>query len=150
MEFARLGASGVVGVDFAQPMIDFSRITAESLGVAGNCDFRCGDFLSMDFEEKFDIVIAMGFFDYISDPLPVLQKISSLTQRVFLASFPRKSAVWSWQRGLRYKLKKCPIYYYSSQRLTELYRAARFRIELVEISHGYLAIASLPGDVDDR
>jgi 2-polyprenyl-3-methyl-5-hydroxy-6-metoxy-1,4-benzoquinol methylase len=150
MEFARLGAARVVGVDFAEPMIDFSRKTAEALGVAENCEFRCGDFLSMEFGERFDIVIAMGFFDYIAEPLPVLKKIASLTRRVFLASFPRKSPVWSWQRALRYKLKKCPIYYYSRQSLTELYESASLEVELIEISHGFFATASLPGNVDNR
>jgi len=127
IEFAKRGAAQVVGFDFAPAMVAFSQNMAREVGVADICSFICADFLTYDFEEPFDIVVALGFFDYIREPEPFFQKISSLTKRCFLASFPGDSLLWGTQRKIRYHLiKKCPLYFYSLDQLKNLYLRSRF------------------------
>src|SRR5690606_4445884 len=61
------GAGRVLGVDFAEGMIDVARKNAAHLGADSVCEFQFGDFHKYDFKgERFDYGIAMGFMDYMS------------------------------------------------------------------------------------
>lgn len=143
IEFAVRGASRVVGVDFAPSMIDYARSLAAEMHVSEKCEFLCDNFLEHEFREQFQIIVAMGFFDYTANPQEVLQKIHSLTGRIFLASFPRDSLIWGLQRKIRYRfIKKCPVYHYSRGQLVDLYRAASFTdVSLLDTSHGFFVVA---------
>ena len=66
---AKRGAQ-VTGLDFAPEMLKLSRELAEKEGVAGRCQLVLSDVLDWKTNEKFDMVIAIGFWDYIADPLP--------------------------------------------------------------------------------
>jgi len=149
IEFARRGASRVVGIDIAPSMIDFSKRVAGEMGVADKCEFILGDFLSVPLDAHYDIVAAEGFFDYIADPLPVFKRIAELKPRYFLASFPKNTLVWGTQRKIRYYyIKKCPIFGYTDETLTKLYTEAGFpKFEIIPIGggmggHGYFGIGS--------
>jgi ubiquinone/menaquinone biosynthesis C-methylase UbiE len=122
IEFAKRGAAKVVGLDFAPQMLDFSRQKAKEVGVADKCEFIEGDFLSQNFREQFDIVVAIGFFDYIQDPSIYFKKIASLTRHRFLATFPADSLIMGTQRKIRYALKRCPLYFYTSEQLKKLFQ----------------------------
>lgn len=145
IECAKRGARRVTGIDFAPSMIEFSRKIAADMRVADRCEFIHGDFLAHPFAQPFDIVLALGVFDYIKDPAPVFNKIASLKPRVFAASFPRFTFPWSIQRRIRYYLiKKCPIYDYSKEQIEGLCKAAGFDwFEVVRNSHGYLCAAGV-------
>lgn len=128
VECAKRGAKRVVGIDFAPQMIEFSKNIAGQMNAADICEFICADFLTYSFKESFDIVLALGVFDYIKDPSPVFKKIAQMNPRVFVASFPRFTPIWGIQRIIRYKwIKKCPIYNYSQKQLTQLYNEAPFK-----------------------
>jgi ubiquinone/menaquinone biosynthesis C-methylase UbiE len=100
IECVKRGASRVVGIDFAPSMIDFSRETAQQMNVTNKCEFICGDFLTYPFEESFDIILAIGVFDYIKNPKPMFKKVAQLNPRKFLASFPKFTFIWGGDRGL--------------------------------------------------
>jgi SAM-dependent methyltransferase len=142
IECAKRGAKRVVGIDFAPAMIEFSKNIAGQMNVSDICEFICADFLAYSFEESFDIVLALGVFDYIKDPDPVFKKIAEMSPRVFVASFPRFTPIWGIQRIIRYKwIKKCPIYNYSRNQLTRLYKEAPFKEHLVITSaKGFIGI----------
>jgi 2-polyprenyl-3-methyl-5-hydroxy-6-metoxy-1,4-benzoquinol methylase len=144
IEFAARGASRVVGIDFAPSMIDFASSFAAEMKVQNTCEFICDDFLAHEFSESFQIVIAMGLFDYVERAGPVLQKIASLTDGIFLASFPRDRLVWGLQRRIRYGLlKKCPVYHYDRRQLEDLYSAAAYaKFAVMDISHGFFVAAT--------
>jgi 2-polyprenyl-3-methyl-5-hydroxy-6-metoxy-1,4-benzoquinol methylase len=143
IEFALRGASRVVGIDFALSMIEFAKSQAEKMTVPEKCEFICDDFLAHEFQERFDIVVAMGFFDYTPEPQQVLKKIHSLSRGVFLASFPRDSLIWGLQRRIRYRfIKKCPVYHYNRGQLEDLYQAASFTgVKVLDTPHGFFVIA---------
>ncbi len=145
VEFAERGAARVTGIDFAGPMIEFSRSAADAFGLGDKIKFIAGDFLNVEFPEPFDVVIAMGLFDYLEDPAPMFAKIARLTKRVFLASFPVKNPLWDVQRAVRYRAKQVPIFYYSRERLESLYRGAGFQsYKIVPIRHGFFGMGE-PG-----
>ena len=142
IESVKRGAQRVVGIDFALSMIEFSQNIAKETGVADKCEFICGDFLSYQFEESFDIVIAQGLFDYIAEPEPLFKKIAAIRPRVFVASFPKFTPIWGFQRKIRYELiRKCPIYNYTKTQLESLFRDAPFdQYKVIEGKRGLFGV----------
>jgi len=143
LEFAAQGAVQVTGVDIAPAMVEFSQRLAKQRGLSQHCRFVCTDFLDYHLSEQFDIVLAMGLFDYVADPMPVLRKIATLTRGRFLASYPRNEGIWAFQRKVRYQwLKGVPIFDYAPDRLGALYREAGFEsLQVVEMKRGLFAVA---------
>src|SRR5437867_1247644 len=74
-ELASRGAAECVGVDFAQNMLDLAHAIAKQRGVADRCKWALSQYLDFKADKPFDIAIAMGYFDYIDDPLTHLKKM---------------------------------------------------------------------------
>jgi ubiquinone/menaquinone biosynthesis C-methylase UbiE len=132
-----------VGIDFAPSMIEFSREIAKQMEISDKCEFICQDLLTYTFESSFDVVLALGFFDYIKQPEEVFQRIIELKPCKFIASFPNLSSIWGLQRKIRYHLfKKCPIYSYDLERLEQLYSKMPFsNYQIVPCAGGFVGIA---------
>jgi len=145
IECAKRGARRVVGIDFAPSMIEFSRSVARDVQVADVCEFLCDDFLAHPFDRTFDVVLALGLFDYICRPEPVLRKIASLAPRTFVASFPRFTPLWGLQRHVRYHwIRRCPIFNYTKRQLERLYQQAAFdSVDIIKGSTGYVVAAGM-------
>jgi ubiquinone/menaquinone biosynthesis C-methylase UbiE len=143
IECARRGAKRVVGIDFAPSMVEFSRHVANRMGLSDKCEFIIGDFLTHRFNESFDIVLALGFFDYIKEPGPVFKKIGQLSPRRFLASLPKFTYIWSIQRHIRYYwIKKCPIYYYTMEQIKGLCKESGFsNFKIVQSKRGFFCVS---------
>jgi len=143
IECAKRGASRVVGIDFAPSMIEFSRQIARQMDVADKCEFICDDFLTYPFEETFDIVLALGFFDYIEEAKPIFKRVAQFNPRRFVASFPRFTPIWGVQRAIRYYwIRKCPIYNYTAEQLERLYCEAPFAYrQIVPCHKGFFGVA---------
>ena len=143
VECAQRGASRIVGIDFAPSMIDFSRKIAEQMNVADKCEFICGDLLTYSFDETFDVVLALGFFDYIKNPELIFKKVAQLNPSKFLASFPKFTPIWGIQRFIRYHyFKKCPIYNYTLPQLERLYPKAPFKYHrIIPCGKGFFGVA---------
>lgn len=141
VECAKRGARKVIGIDFAPHMIEFSKKIAAQMKVDKTCEFICGDFMNQPFQESFDVVLALGLFDYIENPEPIFKKIAALHPKKFVASFPRFTPIWGLQRYIRYHLiRKCPIYNYSKPRLQALYQSASINYELIPCGKGFVGI----------
>src|SRR4051794_17260254 len=114
--FAQRGARHVVGVDMAPAMIDLAVDLAQQFDVGDCCEFRVGSFLSVvQDEEPFEACTAMGFFDYIERPVPILARMRELTRSTMVMSFP-KSREWRVPlRRIRFRLARCPLFLYSEQ-----------------------------------
>lgn len=142
VEFAKRGAGKVLGVDFAPSMIAFSRKMAEEMGVADRCEFVCGDVFTASMDQTFEIVAALGLFDYLADPEQVIKRASSLTSRVFLASFPNYGLLGRLQRRVRYGwIRRCAIYHYTRDQLQELFSPHFSNFEIISITSGYFVTA---------
>ena len=105
-----------------------------------------GDFCEAAVDGPFDVVLALGYFDYIEDAPRHARRIGELCAGSAVASFPR----WTWTKGpirrLRYEvINDCPIFDYTADGLRELFADAGFpRIELREGKSGYLVHAAKP------
>jgi SAM-dependent methyltransferase len=117
---ARRGATRVVGLDFADGMIELASRHARDAGVGKQCSFRAGDFLAYQSPEPFDYVIVMGFMDYMPDPQRIVEKVLSLTSRRAFFSFPAAGGVLAWQRKLRYR-NRCDLFLYTERQLKDLF-----------------------------
>jgi len=126
IELAKKGARKVLGIDIAENMIERCRQLAATEQMHNICEFAHIDLLEYQPDEKFNVTIGIGLFDYISDPLPVLKKMRELSTDKVIVSFPR---FWTWRapvRKLRLGLRGCPVYFFTRRRLAALLKEAGF------------------------
>ena len=135
------GAREWVNADIAQEMLDLSAKRLERFG--DKVKLVHGDFLSVPLQGKFDVTIALGFFDYIPDAHRFVRRMAELTSGSAVASFPR----WNWLKGpvrkLRYEvINNCPIFNYTERELRFLFGGAGFsRVLIKQGRSGFLVRA---------
>ncbi len=129
---AKGGADSVLGIDFAEGMLNLSRKSADQAGVAHKCRFEQANFLERKFDMKFDYTILMGLMDYMEDPLLVIRKALAVTNKRAFFSFPLDGGFLAWQRKLRYK-SRCDLFMYTQIKVLELF--AQMDHERLEITH---------------
>jgi SAM-dependent methyltransferase len=137
------GAGEFVGIDFSGPMIELGERRLERFG--DRASLITGDFLAEPLEGPFDVVVALGLFDYIDEPDRFTRRMFELCGGTTIASFPG----WTWFKGpirkIRYEwINDCPIFNYSDRELGALFRATGFeRVEVEEfVRGGFLVRAS--------
>jgi SAM-dependent methyltransferase len=116
---AKQGAGEVLGIDFAEGMLQVARQRAGKAGVT-TCRFENIDFVNFLFERKFDYTIVMGFMDYANQPVEVVKKTLSLTSIRAFFSFPLDNGFLAWQRKLRYK-SRCELFMYTEDEVRQLF-----------------------------
>ena len=135
------GAREYVNADIAQEMLDLCRERLARFG--DKVQLVKGDFLTAPLEGTFDVVLALGFFDYQSDAHKYVRRMAEITSGSAIASFPR----WNWVKGpvrkLRYEvINNCPIFDYTERELRFLFGAAGFgRILIRQGRSGFLVRA---------
>jgi ubiquinone/menaquinone biosynthesis C-methylase UbiE len=132
VSLAKRGAQ-VTGVDFAPDMLKLSAQLAEKEGVSDRCKFVLSDALNWKTDEKFDLTIAIGFWDYVADPLPTLKVIRSFTKTTFLSAWPRAGTMRAGIRKVRLKADGCPVYFFTQAQVDDYLQRAGFRVESREI-----------------
>lgn len=145
--YARSGATRVVGIDLSAEMIQLAREHARRAGVTERCDFRVASFPDGVARERFDAATAMGYFDYVEDPVPSIAKMQELTSGLVIMSFP-KAREWRVPfRRLRFRLARCPLFLYSVGRVREILAASGVaHYEIVTLDRDYVAIARTSAD----
>ena len=142
IELARRGARRCIGVDVAASMIEIARREATKAGVGERCEWAVSDFLSFRSDEKFDAVVAMGYFDYLEDPQPHLAKMIAHTRGRVFASFPKRWTLRTGLRVVRFKLAGGYVRFYSRGDVLALFREAGqiACLALVDLGRDYVAI----------
>ena len=133
---ARRGAR-VTGLDFAPSMLRMASDLVKEQGVADRCRFVLSDILDWHTNEQFDLVIAIGFWDYVADPLQRLKVIRSITRDRFLSAWPRAGTLRSSVRKMRLDMAGCPVYFWTRQQVDDYLTQAGFVVRSCEI-HGQL------------
>jgi 2-polyprenyl-3-methyl-5-hydroxy-6-metoxy-1,4-benzoquinol methylase len=129
---AKRGAQ-VTGVDFAPEMLKLGAQLAEKEGVADRVKFVLNDVLDWKTDERFDLVIAIGFWDYVADPLPRLQVIRRLTKTTFLSAWPRAATLRAAVRKVRLQVDGCPVYFWHLEQVEDYLKRAGFRMDSHEV-----------------
>ena len=142
--FAARGAARVVGVDLAPAMIEIAKNLSQRAGVADRCEYRIGRFPDVVPEKSFDAATALGFFDYVPDPVGVLKAMRERTRTTMVLSFP-KSREWRTPlRRLRFLMAGCPLFLYSERRVRDiLVQAGVQSYEWIPMDRDYLVVARL-------
>ena len=121
-EAVNRGAGKVVGLDAAPGALRAAKKIAADLGVEDRVDFIETDFIDYEFEDQFDILFAVGYFDYVFDPALHLEKMLQVARGCIYASFPRRWHPLTPVRKLRLALRRCAVRFYSSGLLGKLMR----------------------------
>ena len=152
MLFHNSGARRVVGIDLAENMVKLARQFSQQHGAglsgqarSAQTEFIWADFMKFNFDEKFDVAVALGVFDYIAEPAPMLRKMASLATRKIMASFPGASLVRAPLRKIRYAVRRCPVYFYTEAGLKQIFAQAGMpQARIVRYaSSGFMGIADL-------
>jgi SAM-dependent methyltransferase len=135
------GAAQYVGVDFAEPMIELARTRLERF--EDRTDLIVDDFLAAPVDRPFNVVLALGLFDYLPEPHRFTRRMFELTASggCVVGSFPRWSVLKGPVRKVRYEwIGDCPIFNYTRRELELMFGASGFeRVEVHSPGHsGYL------------
>jgi SAM-dependent methyltransferase len=138
------GASRYVGIDFSEPMIELARGRLQRFGP--RVELLVAEFLEAPLEGPFDVVLALGLFDYLPDAHRFSRRMFELCASggCMVASFPTWSLVKGPVRKVRYELiDDCPIFNYSRRELELMLGASGFdRVEILAPGRsGYLVRA---------
>jgi len=130
------GASRYVDIDLSDTMLGLAKERLDRFG--DKVQLVQGDFLTAPLEGPFDIVLGLGYFDYIEDAPAHIRRMSELCNGTIVASFPR----WTWTKGpirkVRYEMiNRCPIFDYTEQQLRELFSDFP-RVEIQSGRSGFL------------
>lgn len=133
----------LTGVDISPNMISQARRLAKIENVEERCNFILGNYIDIELNEKYDLVFSLGVLEYFLDPIVVLKRMANQTKSTFIFSLPVKWHFLTPQRILRYKIRRCPLFFYSRKGIELLlYRAGfnkftitRFQRDFVVVVH---------------
>lgn len=138
------GASRYVGIDFSEPMIELAQARLHRF--AERTTLLREDFLSAALDGDFQVVLALGLFDYTPEPERFAARMFELCALggCVVGSFPAWSLVKGPIRKVRYEwIGDCPIFNYTREGLGRLFSGAGFaRVEILAPGHsGFLVRA---------
>jgi SAM-dependent methyltransferase len=140
---AKRGAE-VTGIDVAPEMLKLAEQLTLKEGVRERCRFIHTDILNWKPDQNFDLVIAIGFWDYIQDPAERLRIIRSMTTKRFLSAWPR---YWTWRmpiRKVRLGVLGCPVYFFRRSQIEQLLKEAGFRVDSFKTVGKLFCVESTP------
>lgn len=117
------GAARYVGIDFSSRMLALAR---QRLEQHESVELIDGDFLEIDLPETFDVVLALGLFDYVAEPARAADWLRAHCSSTLVASFPRRDRVKAPLRHLYYGLYGSRLFEYTEAGVEELLRDAGF------------------------
>ena len=127
------GAARYLGIDFSEPMIELARARLERF--ADRIELVTDDFLTSAVAGTFDVVLALGLFDYLPNPDAFVARMFELSAPggCVVGSFPAWSPVKGPIRKVRYEwIGDCPIFNYTREGLEQLFRGVGFtRVEIM-------------------
>lgn len=132
VEALERGADHVVGVDFAPEMLELAAALIDRQGGSMRTDLVCEDITRFDPQQRFDLVIANGLFDYLAPAEPVIQSAAAWCRGVFVASFPDKRAFRALPRRLYWRRRGVDIHAFGREEIEDLGQGAAFTTCSVE------------------
>ena len=145
--WAHHGVPRLHGVDVSPEMVRIAQDVAQQADVADRCTFETADFMAWDTDQRYDLVVACGVFDYVVDAEAFLRHMTKFANRVVYGSFPGWTLVRSPLRKVRYALRGCPTHFYRRKELQRIFQNVGFgSLEFKHNSAGHLAWSSRAGE----
>jgi SAM-dependent methyltransferase len=118
------GAVAYIGIDLSPHMLALARRRLDGYQAV---ELLEGDFLELAVSRTFDVVLALGLFDYLEEPVRAAAWMRARCTSTLVASFTR----WDWVKGparhARYELHHhCRVFDYTEEGAEELLTAAGF------------------------
>jgi 2-polyprenyl-3-methyl-5-hydroxy-6-metoxy-1,4-benzoquinol methylase len=138
------GAARVLGIDVAAAMIALARREAAASGKADVCEFVVTSFADFHTDERFDVVVATGYFDYLESPTQDVEKMVQACRGRIFASFPKRL---DWRvplRKARFALVGGFVRFYDEPEVRRLFAAAGLaadRLSLIDLGRDWIAVA---------
>lgn len=114
----------VTGIDLAPGMLAIAENACEGRFPADRYHFILGSYPEIDLGRRFDGALLIGFFDYVQDAAAVIQGLKRDVRRIFVASFPKAGGLLAFQRKIRYRLRRVPLYFYTEAEIHKLMEQA--------------------------
>lgn len=144
---AEKGAARVLGVDVAPAMIELARREAATAGKDDVCEFVVSSFADFQTDERFDVVVATGYFDYLEAPEGDVEKMVRVCRGRIFASFPKRL---DWRvplRKARFALVGGYVRFYNEPEVRRLFATAGLaadRLALIDLGRDWIAVARTP------
>ena len=145
---AERNAGYIVGVDAAAGALEKARQIAADLDLKDKVRFIEGDFIDCSFDRRFDVIFAVGYFDYIFNPVDHLKKMADLSDDIIYASFPKLWSPLTITRKIRLMLIRCPVRFYTKAKIRRLCRESGVaNYEINPIYRDYILIVRKKGSI---
>ena len=125
MEALRRGALHVYAVDPAPGMLRLVRARLQKADLEQRCDLIQSVFPAPNLKSA-DHVIVMGVMDYVKDAEGFLRALRPLVLQSAAVAFPSKHWFRTPFRKYRYKVRRCPVYFYDEAQIRDICRKAGF------------------------
>ena len=128
----------VTGIDISEKMIEFCNSSKDK---TENTNFVKTSLENFTSEKNIDAIICLGFFDYVHNAESSLEQIKKFNPKLVVASFPYKYNFLNYIRIFRYRLNKCPLFYYTKQQLNYFHKIfPNYELEIKDLKRDILFI----------
>lgn len=133
-EALKRGAGHVVALDPAPSMLQLTRQRVEKLGKLDQLTVVEGYFPEKAPPGPFDFAIIMGVLDYVADPVAFFRALRGILTGKAAVSFPSQHWFRTPIRRVRYKLRNCPVYFYTEPQIRSIGKEAGFgTVDIIKI-----------------
>ena len=129
----------VTGLDIADGMLKLAEQKTKRFAAEDKVNYIHSGYIEHAFAEKFDTAVLVGFFDYIKSPIEIFEKLKTEVNKELLMSFPKSGGFLGWQRKIRYRMRNCPLYYYSKSDLESMFAKVGWQnnAEIIDIDRDF-------------
>jgi ubiquinone/menaquinone biosynthesis C-methylase UbiE len=138
---AREYGINVVGIDVAESMIKLALNNVEQAGVSSMCNFHTCKFEDFPLCDLYDAVLSLGVLEYIENPTEFIRSMAKVSTKVVIFSLPAKWHILVPQRIFRYRLRGCPLWFYSRSKIKKIIPSLIFsKYEIINLGRDYLVV----------
>ncbi len=129
----------LTGLDIADGMLKLAEQKTKRFMAESKVNYIHSGYIEHTFAEEFDTAVLVGFFDYIKSPLEIFEKLKTEVNKELLMSFPKSGGFLGWQRKIRYRMRNCPLYYYSKSDLESMFAKVGWqnKAEIIDIDRDF-------------